>query len=139
MEKNEVGKLIRKACSQLYEQEHLLIKNEAHERDIASHLRAFLKELFKKWSVDSDYNKEGNAKESKRDLEGKLIVPDIIIHNRGSKEGPNLAVIQIKGYWNKENRSKDENDLIRMQNKFNYLYLFRLELNEETFDLIEIN
>lgn len=139
MEKNSLEGKIKLGCTKLYEKDKLLIDNRAHERTIASRLAIYLQPLFEKDDlvVDTDYNREGIRIKSKRRSDGSLINPDIIIHKRGVNEF-NLVAIQIKGFWNSEDRSKDENDLIDLREKLRYRFLYRLELGYDTFELIPI-
>jgi len=136
MEKDDVKNLIEQACSSLYVENPILIKNRTHERTIVSHLANYLKPLFPDWNIDTDYNRDGDNGKSKQSIDGELLLPDIIIHNRGVEQGPNLVAIQVKGFWNKEDRTKDEKDLRKLKAKYKYLFLYRLELNIDNFDLI---
>lgn len=61
---------------------------------------------FKGWNVDCEYNRHGNEDLNPKHLEGiegclerkttDWIIPDIIIHQRGSKDRNNLVVFEIK-------------------------------------------
>lgn len=139
MNKNKLELLIEKSCKKFYKEMPDLINSNAHERTIVSHLSNYLKTFFKNWDVDTEYNREGKEGKSKREANGRLIVPDIIIHTRGKIRGPNMVAIQVKGYWNKEDRGKDEKDLIELRKKYGYYALYRLELNSDSFEIIEVN
>jgi hypothetical protein len=135
-----IGTAINEACVWLYENENAkrLIDEKAHERTIVpGYLLPELKNRFPGWDVDPDYNREGIDRGPKKDLDGKLLVPDVIIHKRGPK-GPNLVTIQVKGYWNHENRKIDEGSLQRLQAKHHYKYLYRLELGPDKHELIRV-
>jgi hypothetical protein len=86
------------------------------------------------------YNREGEweDRKPKTDLEGKTIIPDIIIHKSGPK-GPNITAIEVKGYWNKQDRKEDEGSLRRLAAKHKYKYLYRLELGKADFMLIPVS
>lgn len=137
--RKDVEEKLQEAVESLYKEMPELISNRTHERTIVSHLAYFLKPLFRGWDVDTDYNREGRGGEPKRSIDGELIVPDIIIHKRSQKQGPNLMVIQVKAFWNKEDRNEDEADLRKLREKFKYDVLYRLELNSENFEIIEVN
>ena len=139
MNKSEIKTKINEACLLLYEEKPDLMINKVHERTITSELAHNLKRLFTGWDVNVEYNREGNAGKPKQSAKGERLFPDIIIHKRGRRLGPNLAVIQAKGYWNDEDRSKDEEDLKKLRENYKYQSLYRLELNPESFELIEIN
>lgn len=136
---NNTREKIEKACNKLYQNKHDLIVNEVHERTIAAELKSYLEPLFSGWDVSIEYNREDSSNDPKRGLDGKRIIPDILIHTRGSIEGPNLAAIQVKGFWNSEDRTKDETDLKKLRAKFGYKFLYRLELCLDNPELIEIN
>ena len=115
-----------------------LIRNRTHERTIATHLAHYLKLLFEDWDIDTEYNREGDNGKSKQDYAGELLLPDIIIHKREPLLRDNLVAIQVKGFWNNEDRAKDEADLSKLKKKYKYSFLYRLELNPVNFDLISV-
>src|SRR5262245_45732825 len=113
MNEEEVKGLLEEACARLYAEQLELVATRTNERTIQAYLVGYLQPLFAEWEVDPEYNREGRAGERKRDEEG-LLVPDIIIHTRGERLGPNLAAIEIKGYWNVQDRRMDEDKLRRI-------------------------
>lgn len=131
MDKVTVEKIINDACIRLYNEYRYLIEERAHERDIAVQIRLYLQPIFNKigYQVNSEYNREGELKKriTKTDIDGVPSLPDLIIHQHGPR-GENLVAIQIKGYWNREPREKDEQKLIKLQAKHKYKFLYRLEL-----------
>ena len=133
----EVTKKVLTATGELYKNKKHLIEEKAHERTIAAHIAGYLQAILKDWDVDPEYNREGEKRKTKEDIDGKVAYPDIIIHRHGPL-GPNLAAIEVKGFWNKTDRKDDETKLIKLQQKHNYQFLFRLELNENEFDLIQV-
>jgi hypothetical protein len=137
MNEEEVRALIQAACARLYRRHRTLIDFRAHERTIAGRLAGYLELLFDGWDVDADYNREGNAGDPKHDEQG-LIVPDIIIHRRGQRRGANLVAMEMKGYWNREDRGIDEEQLRRMAAEYGYQFLFRLELEPDAARLIAV-
>lgn len=81
---------------------HLLIV-DANERSITHRLGMYLQEEFSEWHVDCEYNKNGldikkldNFKKSidSNDDKGTTVYPDLIIHQRGTKN--NLIVLEAK-------------------------------------------
>ena len=139
MNEKEVKEKLTKACRSLYDKELGLIRNCTHERTIASQIARYLEPLFEGWNVDIEYNREGSEEKPKRSIDGELLLPDIVIHKRGSKMGPNLVTVQVKGFWNKEDRTKDEEDLRKLWSKYKYKFLYRLELKPKSFKLIPVN
>lgn len=140
MFQEEIELKINTGSSTLYKYEGDLIKNRCKEEAICAHLICYLKELFKPWNVDLEYNRDGF--DSKRDSSDNIVYPDIIIHNRTpdrierfSPEN-NLAVVEVKGFWNDRDRVLDENKLRDMKETYGYQYAFRLELEKERGNLI---
>lgn len=137
MDHGEVRQLIGAACEFLYADHKDLVDFQTHERTIAAYLAEYLRQLFEGWDVDTEYNREGRKRDPKRDEAGRLF-PDIIIHTRGERLGANLAAIEVKGYWNVEDRAIDEKKLRRIAAEYGYQHLFRLELKEEDTSLISV-
>lgn len=140
--KERLENLIDEACGYLYKQHKNLIDEAAHEVSIvgdvlAPYLRSKVGEYG--YSASTGYNREGDFgdRKTKTDLEGNPILPDIIIHNIGPK-GPNIAAIEVKGYWNKEDRKEDERSLQRLEAKHRYLYLYRVELDKDDYQIIPV-
>ena len=85
------------------------------ERAIAHRLGCYLQLLFEDLKVDCEYNKHVN--DPKRNGNGKIIVPDIVVHRRKVDTG-NLLVIEVKTI-NKTTNDKsgienDKNKLIEL-------------------------
>lgn len=139
MNKKEVEEELTKACKLLYDELPELIVNCTNERTICSHIARFLKPLFENWDIDTEYNREGKKGKPKRGASGKLLLPDIAIHTRGAIEGPNLVANQVKGSWNKEDRTKDEEKLKDLQRRYKYKFLYRFELSLNSFEIIPVH
>lgn len=139
MNLEELKTNLNRAISDLYENQPELMENHCKEESVCAHLVCCLKPLFAPWSVDLEYNRDGQ--DPKRDQLGEIIYPDIIIHNRtpdreeGGRFSPenNLAVIEVKGFWNldKNGRIRDREKLQFMKDRYGYQYSFCLELKED--------
>lgn len=81
------------------------------ERAIAHRLGCYLQLLFKDLKVDCEYNKHVN--DPKRDENGKIIIPDIVVHRRKVDMG-NLLVIEVKTTNNKSGIENDKNKLMKL-------------------------
>ena len=120
LDQNTVEEGINEACAYLYEREKELIRDQVHERTIVADVIApYLRAKFTGWNVNTEFNREGENRDPKKDSEGRLLLPDIIVHKQGPN-GPNVAAIQVKGYWNREDRKRDENSLRRIQARHGY-------------------
>lgn len=137
--KETIEKNINDACVELYAQQKDLIDERANELNIVGHLAPRLRLKFPEWDIDTDYNREGplGNRITKTDVEGSALKPDIIFHQRG-EDGVNLVAIQVKGYWNKDSREKDEDSLRRLREKHEYVFLYRLELGRDGHQLIGV-
>ncbi len=139
MNKEIIKKAISRACDILYIKNINLIKERAHERTIVNEMLPSLKEDFFEYDVWSEYNREGEIenRQSKKNIDGDIIIPDIIIHKYGPT-GFNLAAIEVKGYWNNESREVDEKKLRDIHFKHGYLFLCRVELGKNEAQVIEV-
>jgi hypothetical protein len=138
MTEDEVKARLEEACRTLYFRDRFLIDTQGNERNIVCHLAGYMRQFFQDWAVDTEYNRVGDEGDPKRDERGRLLFPDIIIHTRGERLGPNLAVIEVKGFWNSEDRDIDEGKLRGMAAEYGYQWLFRLELGAESAEVISV-
>lgn len=87
----EVFDVFKSALTKLYKNDRFLIDNDVHEQAIAHRFAIYLREdlLFAEKNglrVDVEYNRDGENGETKRDKEKEPFRPDIILHERGSRE-----------------------------------------------------
>ena len=144
MEREAIIRKIKEALLALYRVDGNLIANKANEATITTQLVGYLRQAFAtdRWSVDFDYNRDGH--DPKRDSDGRRIRPDIIIHHRTPDRTTrhsstnNLIAMEVKGYWNKEDRGCDTRKLLDLGRHYGYRYLFRVELGHDEGELIEI-
>jgi hypothetical protein len=79
-----------------------LLEVGINERTLTHKLAELLQLRFKRWHVDCEYNRLGDAQKTlppaestdTSDTQGRTIYPDIIIHKRRTPE--NLLVIEVK-------------------------------------------
>ena len=135
--RKDMKKKIEMATKKFYDsKDKELIDKKAHEITIASKISFYIQEYFcdDSLSVDIEYNRDGiHTKE----VNGKKIFPDIIVHKR-EPGGPNIAAIAVKGFWNNECRLKDESRLKALKQKYHYEHIFRIELKKNSGEVIEI-
>lgn len=132
-----IRQIIKKAVSDLYERDKVLIKDEAHEQTISARIMCYLQNALPEWHVDVEFNRQGEKREPKIDTTGTKRKPDIIIHKRGS-DGPNLAVILVKCEWNSEPREDDAKITRSIKQKHGYKSSFLLEIKQESFLLTDV-
>ncbi len=119
------------AIEWLFEHDIYLLEANAAERAIAARVATYLAPHFPELHVDVEYNRHGiepkrvhlNTYRGAR----KLIVPDIIVHQRGTDER-NLLVIQIKKETNREPRTHDVDVLRAMKQEFAFHHALLLDL-----------
>ncbi len=135
---NTLRATLNAACRYLYDNEKDLVDEHANEETIvADVLGPFLRRSLRPWHVNTNYNREGAARTKKTDQHGNLLFPDIIVHKRGPN-GPNIAAIEVKGHWNREDRRIDVGALRRIKTKHGYKFLYRIELRSNSHKLIRL-
>lgn len=99
----ELQDLLKDAIKEAYKQSPDLFMYEGIEQAmvfrIGIHLQDFANETdaISDLDIDCEYNK--NLDQTKQDMSGKGIRPDLIIHSRGN-HGNNLLAVEFKGHWN---------------------------------------
>lgn len=137
MDNQEIKQIIEHALVILYRTEKEIIGDETHEQSVSARLMLHLQHLLPEWNVDMEFNRQGENRDPKTDLEDVIRKPDIVVHKRGH-EGPNLAVVLIKPYWNEEDRESDKRVCKSLKDKQNYQVGFFIELKEDSFEVFEI-
>src|SRR5262245_39385124 len=111
MEREEVQKRLHKALREVAPSERQLLEYNLSERCIASRLAMYLQQVFPEYSVDVEYNRAG-ASPKRLGLPEEcanywnhngeaLVVPDVIVHQRGSK-GPHILILELKKTTNRD-------------------------------------
>lgn len=142
---------LRSAIDMLYERDAFLLnrKNNLNERSVSFRFAMYLAEQFPEWGVDCEYNRmvrpngeytEGDywAKTVNIEYEGhigseddeaKTVYPDIIIHQRGTRD--NLAIIEIKMQWKNSKKDFDFKKLQAYKSDLQYEYCVYIEFTQE--------
>jgi hypothetical protein len=112
---------LEEALAKLEDNDQYLLENNLSERCIASRLALYLQAKFPTYCVDVEYNRSGNTPKRlslpaecanyNPGNEEPLVVPDIVVHQRGA-DGPNVLVLELKKTTNRESRNFD---LLRIQ------------------------
>jgi hypothetical protein len=118
-------KAVEDAVRLLFKNDALLLENNVAERAIAAKLAQYLVPYFPGHQVDVEYNRHG-LESNKVDLPEycrgggkKLILPDVVVHQRGHDD-ENLLVVQIKKETNPEPRDCDRAIIAAMRREFHY-------------------
>lgn len=136
-----IKQLIEKALDKLYKEDYETLiclnhKQYVGERACVFRFGIYLYQIlkrhkqFKEYNLDCEYNRSYDK--PKRNNDGKLIIPDIIIHKRGYNDN-NLVVIEFKGWWNKDGQDGDRCKLTEMINpngEFKYRYGYTILFNK---------
>jgi hypothetical protein len=116
-----VQRKVRRAIAELSRNDSALLELGVNERSLTHKLGEYLQKQFGDWNVDCEYNRRlTGEKEIQvpkditnpdwRDLEGKTVYPDIIVHRR--IEPVNLLVVEAK----KSNSTVPDNfDRLKLQ------------------------
>ncbi len=89
--------------SRLFEEDAPMLVRRANERTITALLACHLKPLFPGWNVDCEFNRDFKDANDIKKIDGKRVVPDIIIHHRCLADvkgfpdpADHLLVIEVK-------------------------------------------
>ena len=97
----DIKKRVKTAIDLLIFRDSFLLEKNASERSVSHKLAEYLQTLFPSWNVDCEYNLNideikvlGRISECGDGRTTDRVIPDIIIHKRGSTE--NLLVLEMK-------------------------------------------
>jgi len=99
--------------------EQALLAVDIYEPTISHRIAVYLEELFPEFDIDCEYNKTLLGK--KKDMNGKEIRPDIIIHTRSTNED-NSVILEIKKSGRNSKLSKADIEKLKrcMNGTLNY-------------------
>ncbi|MFB9080008.1 hypothetical protein ACFFLS_08955 [Flavobacterium procerum] len=112
----EIKGAIASALEKVYALDFSLIERHAHERSCAFRFGLYFSEIVARTSfgvdneltIDFDYNRNHrNVKNMKGFNTKHGIFPDIILHHRGFND-KNIAVIEFKGHWTRNERDDEK-------------------------------
>lgn len=109
---------IDRAIQAVLKNDLFLLMNNSDEWSISHKLAEYLQQEFPEWHVDLEYNRD---KDQVKEIKGKKIRPDIIVHLRNT--GNNLLVVEIKKSSNLDNLEDDRDRLRKFtapKGKFRY-------------------
>ncbi len=125
MEFDDIKTEIRKAIKRLQLNDEKILK-DGLEWAFSHRLAVYLEYAFSGWDVDREYTWEGSKDDSKRNSQGEVKRPDIIIHRRGQyNKDDNLLVIELKfknDDGNDDAKLKDFTSEPNGNRKFQYQY-----------------
>ena len=116
---------LREALDALFAEDGELLERDAAERSIGAKLAARLTQVFPEYNVDVEYDKHGlepkrvDLPEYCRGGGRRRIIPDIVVHQRGTDDH-NLLAIELKKETNRESRECDKAKLAAMKRELNY-------------------
>ena len=133
MTSEEVQERLEAAIDALLRYDCYLLEIDAGERLISGCLLRYLVGVFPAHDVDVEYNRHGidpKRVTGLEDIAGNsdgLIVPDIVVHQRGNDDN-NLLAIEIKKTSNHEDRDRDKNKLRALRTEYRYEHCAFLEI-----------
>lgn len=123
----EIKEKLTKCLDLLFGQDKHLLEKNVNELSISNMLASYLRSEFEDWDVDCEYNRDQKLtkklkslnnflKELKRedlikDIDERAVIPDIIIHKRGTNN--NLLVIEMKKSGSAE--KEDDFDIAKLR------------------------
>ena len=151
MELDNLKMIVEGCIRQLYEKDLYLIETDVHEQTISSTLACYLRAEFERqgydWSIDLEYNRNGEV--PKRLIDRGCVKPDIIIHRRGKTNerinsevlpDNNLLIIEIKKNPNVEEKQNDIDKIEAFINEdpFKYCFGVFIELKDSETECIYV-
>lgn len=153
---DEIIKIIEHSLNKMYVTEEFILKNDINERCLVTVFRDYLlkEESFNGYSVDTEYNRKGDATKNmlvlfnkyKENLQdsmpltltqynalckngwlNKLINPDLIIHERGEQK--NLIVFEFKKSTSTCDTRFDDIKLKYFKNSYGYKFAFFIQFS----------
>ena len=113
---------LRTAIANLFSDDTHLLDINCSEQAIAFRLAHYLQNLLVDWNVDAEYNRMGDGpKKVAWKGQPDLVLPDVIVHRRGS-HGPNKLAIEIKKDSNSQTKDDDLAKLLAYRTDRDFLY-----------------
>lgn len=116
MNDNQLKELLKNSIEKVYQESPSLLEKKGIEQAIVFrvgiHLHSMIKEenALARYHLDCEYNKKGDN--PKKDINGNVIRPDLLIHKRG--EDNNILAVEFKGGWNQKNIDNDKDKLCNL-------------------------
>jgi len=136
MTEDEVKSSVKEAISDLKNEDPELDYSSVHERSTAHRLAVHMEAQFAGWNVDCEYDRDGQIRKSLMGIaecdsvkKGDDILPDIIVHHRGSSgRDHNMLVIELKKHSKNDPCDQRKLELLT-QAKNHYAYQLGLYIN----------
>jgi hypothetical protein len=97
MDFGELKMSVRRAIDKFYARDSALLRQDASEWTISHRLAVYLEQEIPGWNVDCEYNRQRGACDEKRNDDGQIVRPDIILHHRTETTlQHNLLAIEVK-------------------------------------------
>lgn len=136
MEYREVDRRVGDALQAFEQEDRYLLEHNLSERCISARVALHLQHFFPGYCVDVEYNRAGDIPKrldlpdecaNSFDDDGRaLVVPDIIVHRRGSA-GPNLLGIEVKKAGDRRGPGCDRRRILALRERLGYSYGALLE------------
>lgn len=136
MEYPEVQQRVAEALAGFEQEDSYLLRNDLGERCIAARVAFHLQRVFPEYHVDVEYNRAGDSPKRLQvpeecanaiDDEGRaLVVPDVIVHQRGP-DGPNLLGLELKKTTDTRGLDCDRERIRALRARLGYVFGALLE------------
>lgn len=100
-----------------------LLSINVNERAVTARFAHYLQLEFPDWNVDAEYNRDGDTEKRLRligDTEDLLVIPDIIIHQRRTRD--NLLAIEAKKRGEYDDFDRRKVQAFTTDERFRYKY-----------------
>lgn len=130
MRANEVRNYLDRATARLVEEDRHLLEVDVSEWCIAARVAMYLREYFWDYDVDVEYNRDGEQVKRLHDVlrdcprdrnDGRRVLPDVIVHRRGSPDS-NLLVIEMKKDPGDKGTDSDRRRIKAFKKELNYKF-----------------
>lgn len=129
MTDQEIKDSLNKALDWLYDNDHHLLNNSAHERSIAHCLAVHLKELFHEYDVDVEYDLD--AEKTKGNIGGKLKKEIEILESE-------LEKVKILIKYSSDESIKEYSDVLIPKSVYPDIIIHKRQTNQDNLLIIEI-
>jgi hypothetical protein len=135
MELGQIEDIVSSAIQRFLENDYHLLETDGSERTMTCVFSRYLAEQLPDWAVDCEYNRDRDStkrlilehgrEETYRLAKPVPVIPDIIVHQRGTDE--NLLVIEAKKSSSSESGNFDWHKLREYVEQLRYRYALFLE------------
>jgi len=127
----------------LQQKDASLLENDVNERSLTHKLAEYLQKEFLDYHVDCEYNRmtdDNGVQIVKRfppesvmtdDTKGKTVYPDIIVHDRSSRDR-NLLILEVKKHADRQEKQRDVEKLRMYIDSLHYEHAYFIDFSDSS-------